>query len=328
MRKQLAAITGIQGYVPPTVITNADMEKLVDTNDEWIFSRTGIRERRIVDKGWATSDMALIVAQGLLEKTGTHPEELDMLIIGTVSPDTVFPDTANTVLSRLGATNAFGFDVSAACSGFLYTLHLGTQYIMAGTHKKVMIIGADTMSQIINYKDRTTCILFGDGAGGVMLEPATDDNGVIDGVLKADGSGRELLYMKAGGSRRPASHQSVENGEHSVYQEGKHVFKYAVRGMSGACREVAERNNLSLEDVQWLVPHQANMRIIAAVGEELGIPAERVMVNIEKYGNTTAGTIPLCLWELEPKLKKGDNLLLTSFGGGFTWGAIYVRWSI
>jgi 3-oxoacyl-[acyl-carrier-protein] synthase-3 len=326
MPRIYAAITGVQGYVPDRVLSNADLEKMVDTNEEWIVSRTGIRERRIVPDGWANSDMGVLVVEELLRKTNTKPEELDLLIYATVTPDTVFPDTANTVLYKLGCVNAYGFDVSAACSGFLYSLFNAAQYIAAGTYKKVIVVGSDVMSAIVNYKDRTTCILFGDGAGAVMLEPSTEPTGVLDAVLRADGSGRQYLHMKAGGSRRPASHETVELGEHFVFQEGKHVFKYAVRGMTTTAQEVVARNGLTMEQIDWLVPHQANNRIIQAVGEELAFPADKVMVNIQKYGNTTAATLPLCLWEYEPQLKKGDHLLLTAFGGGFTWGSVLIKW--
>ncbi|MFZ1751960.1 MAG: beta-ketoacyl-ACP synthase III, partial [Saprospiraceae bacterium] len=315
MSKIYAAITGVGGYVPEDVLSNADLEKLVDTSDEWITTRTGIKERRILrspDK--ATSDMAVEVVKEILRKTDTLPEEIDMLICATVTPDTTFPDTANTILSKVGATNAFGFDINAACSGFLYALTVGAKFIETGTYKKVIIIGADKMSSIVDYSDRTTCIIFGDGAGGVLLEPSSDGNGVIDAVLKSDGAGREFLHMKAGGSLRPASLETISNKEHFVFQDGKPVFKAAVNGMVNTVKQVLERNHLTIDDIDWLVPHQANMRIINSVGDMLDFPKEKVMKNIEKYGNTTAGTLPLCLWEYEHQLKRGDHLMLTAFG--------------
>lgn len=323
----MAAITGVGGYVPEDVLTNADLEKLVDTSDEWITTRTGIRERRILKKpGMATSDMGVEAVKLILEKTGIRPEELDMLICATVTPDTTFPDTANTILHKIGASNAFGYDINAACSGFLYAITTGAKFIESGMYKKVIVVGADMMSSIVDYSDRATCIIFGDGAGAVLLEPITDGTGLMDAVLKADGGGREFLHMKAGGSLKPATAETVANREHFVFQDGKPVFKAAVNGMVSTCNEVLDRNNMTIDDVTWLVPHQANMRIISAVGDTLGIPQERVMVNIERYGNTTAGTLPLCLWDYESRLKKGDNLLLTAFGGGFTWGAVYIKW--
>ncbi|MGB4961186.1 MAG: beta-ketoacyl-ACP synthase III [Saprospiraceae bacterium] len=328
MSKIYAAITGVGGYVPEDVLSNADLEKLVDTSDEWITTRTGIKERRILrspDK--ATSDMAVEVVKEILRKTDTLPEEIDMLICATVTPDTTFPDTANTILSKVGATNAFGFDINAACSGFLYALTVGAKFIETGTYKKVIIIGADKMSSIVDYSDRTTCIIFGDGAGGVLLEPSSDGNGVIDAVLKSDGAGREFLHMKAGGSLRPASLETISNKEHFVFQDGKPVFKAAVNGMVNTVKQVLERNHLTIDDIDWLVPHQANMRIINSVGDMLDFPKEKVMKNIEKYGNTTAGTLPLCLWEYEHQLKRGDHLMLTAFGGGFTWGSTLIKWS-
>jgi 3-oxoacyl-[acyl-carrier-protein] synthase-3 len=309
MAKILAAITGVGGYVPEDVLTNADLEKLVDTSDEWITTRTGIRERRILKKpGMATSDMGVEAVKLILEKTGTRPEELDMLICATVTPDTTFPDTANTILYKIGATNAFGYDINAACSGFLYAITTGAKFIESGMYKKVIVVGADMMSSIVDYSDRATCIIFGDGAGAVLLEPTTDGTGLMDAILKADGGGREFLHMKAGGSLKPATAETVANREHFVFQDGKPVFKAAVNGMVSTCNEVLDRNGMTIDDVTWLVPHQANMRIISAVGDTLGIPKERVMVNIERYGNTTAGTLPLCLWNYESRLKKGDNL--------------------
>jgi 3-oxoacyl-[acyl-carrier-protein] synthase-3 len=327
MSKIHAAITGVGGYVPDDILSNADLEKLVDTTDEWITTRTGIKERRILrTPGKATSDMGVEVVRQILSKTNTTPEEIDMLICATVTPDTAFPDTANTILDKVGAKSAFGYDINAACSGFLFALTTGAKFIESGMYKKVIIIGADKMSSIVDYTDRTTCIIFGDGAGGVMLEPSTDGNGVIDSVLRSDGSGREFLHMKAGGSLKPATAETVAKREHFVYQDGKPVFKAAVNGMVNTVNQVLERNNMTVDDITWLVPHQANMRIINSVGDMLDIPKEKTMVNIHKYGNTTAGTLPLCLWEYEPLLKKGDNLMLTAFGGGFTWGSTLVKW--
>ncbi|MCU0329280.1 MAG: ketoacyl-ACP synthase III [Chitinophagales bacterium] len=328
MAKILAAITGVAGYVPEDILTNADLEKMVDTNDEWITTRTGIKERRILKTpGKATSDMGVEVVKQILEKTGTKAEEIEMLICATVTPDTTFPDTANTILDKVGAKNAFGYDINAACSGFLYALTTGAKFIESGMYKKVIIIGADKMSSIVDYTDRATCIIFGDGAGGVLLEPSEDGNGVVDAVLKSDGSGREFLHMKAGGSMKPATAETVAKREHFVYQDGKPVFKAAVNGMVSTVNQVLERNNMAIDDITWLVPHQANMRIINSVGDMLDIPKDKVMVNIHKYGNTTAGTLPLCLAEYEPQLKKGDNIMLTAFGGGFTWGSLLIKWA-
>jgi 3-oxoacyl-[acyl-carrier-protein] synthase-3 len=329
MGKIHAAITGVNGWVPETKLTNFDLEKLVDTNDEWITTRTGIHERRILKtEGWATSDMCAEAVKGLLEKTGTKPGEIDLLIVATVTADMVFPDTANTVCDKVGAKNAWGYDINAACSGFLFALATGAQFIQNETYKKVVVVGADMMSSIIDYTDRNTCVIFGDGAGAVLLEPKKDGTGVIDFVLRADGGGRHLLHMKAGGSLKPASHETVDNREHYVYQDGKRVFVHAVKGMTSTTEELLRRNKMTTDDVQWMVPHQANMRIITSVAEHLNFPMERVMVNIQKFGNTTAGTLPLCLWDYEKQLKKGDNLVLTAFGGGFTWGALYLKWAI
>lgn len=322
-----AVISAIAGYVPDYKLTNAELETMVDTNDEWIVSRTGIKERRILKGEKGTSDMAVHVVEELIKKSGSKKEEIDLLICGTVTPDITVADTANTICEKTGLTNAFGYDINAACSGFLFSLFTGVQFIRAGTYKKVIVIGADKMSSIINYKDRATCVIFGDGAGGVLLEPGDDDVGVKDAVLKGDGSGRELLYIRTRGSKYPITHESIDKGEHFVHQEGRPVFKAAVKGMTSAIKEVLEKSNLTLDDVDWLVPHQANMRIIDTVANQLDFPKEKVMVNIHKYGNTTAGTIPLCLWDYESKLKKGDNVILTSFGGGFTWGAILVKWA-
>lgn len=325
--KITAAITGVQGYVPEDVVTNKDLEKLVDTNDEWITSRTGIKERRILrTPGMTASDMGKIMVEGLLKKTGTHPDEVQLLICATITGDLIFPDTANTICDKVGIRNAFGFDINAACSGFLFALNVGSKFIETG-YKKVIVVGMDKMSSIIDYTDRTTCVIFGDGGGAVMLEPNTEGNGIIDAVLHGDGSGRQYLHMKAGGSALPASQETIDKRLHFVYQEGKTVFKQAVKGMVSAVQDVLDRNGLTADDLQWVVPHQANMRIINTVSEDLGVPLDRVMINIQKYGNTTSGTLPLCLWEWENKLKKGDHLVLTAFGGGFTWGATLLKWA-
>lgn len=302
---------------------------MVDTNDEWIRSRTGIAERRILkEPGKATSDMAVEAARRLLEIRGIDPMELDLIICATVTEDMSFPDTGTLICHKLGAKKAFGFDIHAACSGFLYALTTGAQFIQAGTYKKVMIIGSDMMSSIVDYTDRATCILFGDGAGAVLLEPSKEPGfGIVDSVLYGDGEGKDFLYMKAGGSLRPPTHATVDAKEHFIFQDGRPVFKKAVAGMAEAIQEIMERNNLTSDDVQWVVPHQANMRIISSVAGMLDFPMEKVMVNIEKYGNTTAATLPLCLWDYRDKLKKGDNLILTAFGGGFTWGASYIKWA-
>lgn len=327
MSKITAAITAVQGAVPEGKITNADLEKLVDTNDEWIISRTGIKERRKCAKGQAMSDLGEEIVAGICKKRGISPLEIDMIIVGTITGDYRFPSTSNVICDKSGAKNAWGYDVSAACSGFLYALTTGQQYIENGTAKKVIVIGGDVMSSIIDYRDRNTCIIFGDGAGGVLLEPNEDGYGVIDSVMKADGSGREYLLQKAGGSKYPLTKDNFGTHDMYVYQEGKTVFKFAVTNMADVSAEIMGRNNLTSDDVNWLVPHQANLRIIDATARRMGLPKEKVMVNIEKYGNTTAGTIPLCLWEWEDKLKKGDNVVLSAFGGGFTWGSIYLKWA-
>ncbi|WP_143304968.1 beta-ketoacyl-ACP synthase III [Chitinophaga vietnamensis] len=328
MNKITAAITAVGGYVPDYVLTNQELEKLVDTTDEWILTRTGISERRILKgEGKGTSDLCVPVALEICKKRGITPEDIDLLIVATVTPDMTFPATANVVTDKIGARNAFGFDISAACSGFLYALDTGARFIESGRYQKVMVIGADKMSSIIDYTDRSTCIIFGDGAGGVLLEPNTEGYGLIDSILKSDGHGREYLHMKAGGSVKPASIETVTNREHFVYQEGKMVFKYAVANMAEAAKTVMERNHLHASDIAWLVPHQANKRIIAATSQYIELPDEKVMMNIHRYGNTTAGTIPLCLWDYEKQLKKGDNLIMAAFGGGFTWGSSYIKWA-
>lgn len=323
-----AAITAVQGYVPEDLLTNADLEKFVDTTDEWIRTRTGIEQRHILKgEGLGTSDMAVEAVKQLLEKRGIKADEIDLLICATVTPDMVFPATANIICDKIGAKNAFGFDIGAACSGFLYALTTGSKFIESGTHKKVVVVGGDKMSSIIDYEDRTTCVIFGDGAGAVLLEPNEDGYGVCDTILKSDGAGRQYLHMKAGGSVKPASHETVDNKEHYVFQDGQPVFKAAVVNMAGVSAEIMERNNLTSDDIAWLVPHQANLRIIDATARRMGLSEDKVMVNIQRYGNTTAGTIPLCLSDWEPRLKKGDNIILSAFGGGFTWGAIWLRWA-
>jgi 3-oxoacyl-[acyl-carrier-protein] synthase-3 len=328
MNKITAAITAVGGYVPEYRLTNAELEKIVDTTDEWIRTRTGIEERRILKgEGKATSDLAIPAIQQILEKRNLDPKEIDCIICATVTPDMVFPATANIISHKIGADNAWGFDMSAACSGFLYALSTGASFIESGRYKKVIVVGADKMSAIIDYTDRATCIIFGDGGGAVLLEPNTEGEGVLDAILKSDGQGKEYLHMKAGGSLKPASIETVTAREHYAYQEGKTVFKYAVTGMADVSAELIERNGLTADSLAWLVPHQANLRIIDATANRIGLPREKVMINIHRYGNTTAGTIPLCLWEWEKQLKKGDNLVLAAFGGGFTWGATWVKWA-
>ena len=328
MEKIRAAITGINAWVPEYRLTNHELSRMVDTSDEWIMQRVGIKERRILKgEGLGTSDMGEPAVRGLLEKTNTAPSEVDLLICATITPDMFFPATANIICDKVGIKNALSFDLAAACSGFLFALQTGAQYIESGLYKKVIIVGADKMSSIVDYTDRTTCPLFGDAAGAVLLEPTTEDVGLIDHILRTDGSGRKFLHIKAGGSIRPPSHETIEAREHYVYQEGQSVFKFAVSNMADVSVEIMERNNLKPDDIAWLVPHQANLRIIDATGRRMGLPPEKVMINIENYGNTTAATIPLCLWEYEQKLKKGDVLILAAFGGGFTWGAIYLKWA-
>lgn len=328
MSKIHAAITAVNGYVPDYILTNQELETLVDTSDEWITSRTGIKERRILKgEGLGTSDMAVHAVNGLLKKRGISAEELDLIIFCTTTPDLPFPATANILGEKIGAKNAWGYDLQAACSGFIYGLATGSQFIESGKHKKVLVIGGDKMSSIINYEDRTTCIIFGDGCGCVLLEPTEDDLGVMDSILRSDGSGAQYLHQKAGGSVKPASHATVDAKEHFAYQEGQAVFKFAVTNMANVAAEIMERNALTADDVAWLVPHQANKRIIDATASRMGVGTEKVMINIERYGNTTNGTIPLCLWEWEKQLKKGDNIVLAAFGGGFTWGSVYIKWA-
>ena len=328
MEKITAAITGVGGYVPEYKLTNKILETMVDTNDEWIKSRTGIDERRILKgEGLGTSDMGVEAVKVLLAKRGIDATEIDCLICATVTPDMLFPSTANIICDKLGVKDILSYDLNAACSGFLFALTTGAAFIESGRYKKVVIVGADKMSSIVDYTDRATCIIFGDGAGAVLLEASADENGVKDSILKSDGSGRQFLHQKAGGSLKPASIETVMAKEHYIYQEGQSVFKFAVKGMADVSYELMERNNLTGDDIAWLVPHQANLRIIDATASRANIPKEKVMINIEKYGNTTAGTIPLCLWEWEDKLKKGDNLILAAFGGGFTWGATWIKWA-
>ena len=323
-----AAITAVAGFLPENIVTNFDLEKIIDTTDEWITTRTGIKQRHIEnDSNHATSDMCVEAVNLLCKKRGIHPEEIDLLICGTVTPDMVFPSTANIISAKVGAKNAWSYDISAACSGFIFALTTGAQFIETGRYKKVVVVGADMMSRIIDYKDRTTCVIFGDGAGAVLLEPNSEDLGIIDFVLHADGNGANYLHMKAGGSLKPASHETVENKMHFVHQEGQAVFKHAVYNMAEVSARIMQRNNLTDKDVNWLAAHQANKRIIDATSERMGLGKEKVMMNIERYGNTTAGTIPLLLWDYESQLKKGDTIILAAFGGGFTWGSVYLKWA-
>lgn len=328
MNKITAAITAVGGYVPEYILTNKELETFVDTNDEWITTRTGIKERRILKgKDQGTSVLATEAIKNLLTKKQIDVAEVDLLICATTTPDMQFPATANIIAANLGMTNAFSYDISAACSGFLYALNTGAQFIESGKFKKVIVVGADKMSSIVDYEDRATCIIFGDGAGAVLLEPNNEGHGIMDAILKSDGNGWVHLHQKAGGSRRPASHETIDAKEHYIYQEGQTVFKFAVKNMADVCADIMERNNLSGDDIAWLVPHQANLRIINATADRMGLPEEKVMINIQKYGNTTSGTLPLCLWEWESQLKKGDNIILAAFGGGFTWGSTYIKWA-
>ena len=327
MQKITAAITAVGGYVPETLLTNKDLEKMVDTTDEWITTRTGIKERHILrEPGKATSDMAVRAILPMLEKRGISPEEIDVIVVGTITGDYIFPACANIIADKIGAKNAWGFDIAAACSGFLYALETGSRFIQSG-YKKVLVCGLDKMSSIIDYTDRNTCIIFGDGGGCVLLEPNTEGYGVLDSVLRMDGSGREFLFQPAGGSMNPPTMETVTNRQHYVYQEGKTVFKFAVTNMADVSYSIMERNGLTSESVDWLVAHQANLRIIDATAERMGLDKEKVMVNIERYGNTTAGTLPLLMFDFEKRFKKGDNLVLSTFGGGFTWGSIYLKWA-
>lgn len=328
MKKVTAAITAVGGYVPDYVLTNKELEKMVPTTEDWIESRTGIKERRILKgEGLGTSDMCVHAVNELLKKRNISALDIDMVIVGTVTPDFVFPSTSNVLCDKIGAKNAWGYDLSAACSGFIFGLATGSQFIETGKYKKVIVVGADKMSAIIDYTDRTTSIIFGDGAGAVLLEPNTEGLGIIDSILKSDGAGKKYLHQKAGGSVKPPSHKTIDDREHFVYQEGQAVFKSAVVGMADVSEEIMKKNNLKGEDIAWLVPHQANKRIIDATSSRMGLGTEKVMLNIQKYGNTTAGTLPLCLWDYEKKMKKGDNIILSSFGAGYTWGSVYLKWA-
>lgn len=328
MENTRAAITGLEAYLPEYRLTNEELSRLVDTSDEWIMQRVGIKERRILKgEGLATSDMGAEAAKKLFAKTGVSPDEIDLVLVATVTPDMFFPSTACIIADKAGIKNAWGFDLSAACSSFLFTLETANNFIQSGKYKKILLIAADKMSAITNYADRTTCPLFGDAAVALLIEPAKEEVGVMDQILKIDGSGRHFLYQKAGGSLKPASHETVEMGEHFIYQEGQTVFKVAVSKMADVAAEMMERNNITPEDLSWLVPHQANLRIIDATARRMGLAKDKVMINIERYGNTTAATIPLCLWEWEKQLKKGDKIILAAFGGGFTWGSIYLKWA-
>lgn len=328
MSKVRAAITGVGGYVPDYILTNHELETMVETSDEWITSRTGIKERRILKgENLGVSYMGAKAVKDMLAKTKVDPKEIDLIIFATVTPDMPFPAAANLVAAEVGAVNAFSYDMGAACSGFIYALTTGTQFIESGTYKKVIVIGGDKMSAILDYTDRTTCIIFGDGAGCVLLEPTTESVGIMDSIHKSDGTGAPYLHMKAGGSKIPATRESVDSRLHYVYQEGSAVFKFAVTNMADVAGKIMERNQLKSDDISWLAPHQANKRIIDATASRMGITDDKVMMNIERYGNTTAGTIPLLLWDYEKKLRKGDNIVMAAFGGGFTWGAIYVKWA-
>ena len=328
MSKITAAITAVNGYVPDYVLTNKELEKMVETTDEWIVSRTGVKERRILKgEGKGASVMAAEAVKGLCKKRGISPTEIDLLICCTVTADHIFPATANIITDKVGATNAFGFDLNAACSGFLFGLTTGSKYVESGSHKKVVVVGVDKMSALVDYEDRATCIIFGDGCGAVLLEPNEEGFGVKDSILKSDGSGFQYLHQKAGGSAYPPTLETVKNKEHHIFQDGQPVFKFAVTNMADVSAEIMEKNKLTSDDVAWLVPHQANKRIIDATARRMGLSDEKVMLNIQRYGNTTSGTIPLCLWEWENQLKKGDNVILSAFGGGFTWGAIWIKWA-
>ncbi|MBW2593131.1 MAG: ketoacyl-ACP synthase III [Deltaproteobacteria bacterium] len=323
-----AAITGIECSIPDYILTNQQLEKMVDTSEEWITTRTGIKERRILKgEGLGTSDMAVDAVKKLLLKTGTSADEVDLLICATVTPDMLFPATANIISDKAGIKKASSFDINAACSGFIFALATAEKYVKSGMHKKVVVVGADKMSSIVDYTDRKTCIIFGDAAGAVLVEPNIEGLGVQDSILQSDGAGRVHLHQKAGGSIKPASHETVDAGEHYIYQEGQAVFKSAVKHMADVSIEIMNKNGLTSNDIAWLVPHQANLRIIEATAQRIGLPKEKVMINIYRYGNTTNATIPLCLWEWEKQLKKGDNIILAAFGGGFTWGSIYLKWA-
>lgn len=322
-----AVITGVGGYVPDYILTNDEISKMVDTTDEWIMGRIGIKERRILnEEGRGTSYMARKAAKQLMQRTKSDPEDIDLVIVATTTPDYRLPSTASILCERLGLKRAFAFDMQAVCSGFLYALETGANFIRSGNYRKIIVVGADKMSSIIDYTDRATCPIFGDGAAAFMLEPTTEDYGVMDAVLRTDGKGLPFLHIKAGGSVCAPSYYTMDNHMHYIYQEGRTVFKYAVANMSSACESIIERNHLSKDELAWVIPHQANQRIISAVTQRLEVPSEKVMVNIERYGNTSAATLPLCIWDFENKLKKGDKLIFTAFGAGFAWGAVYVKW--
>jgi len=328
MNNLKAVITGVHGYVPEYILTNEEISKMVDTSDEWIMTRIGIKERRILKgEGKGASDLGYEAVKGLLEKTKTSPDEVDFLICATVTPDMPFPATANIISDKVGIKNAFSFDINAGCSGFLYALSIATSFIESGRCKKIVVVGAEKMSSIVDYSDRATCPIFGDGAGAVLVEPTTESNGIIDFILKVDGSGRKHLHQKAGGSVKPSSHETIDAKEHYIYQEGQPVFKYAVSNMASVAEEILKKHNLTADDIAWLVPHQANLRIIDATANRIGLSKEKVMINIQKFGNTTSATLPLCLWEWEKKLKKGDKIILAAFGAGFTWGSMYIKWA-
>ena len=327
MEKINAVITGVGGYVPDDVLTNDDIARMVDTSDEWIMTRVGIKERRIMKgEGKGTSFMGIRAVNELLQKTGAAPESIEAIVCATTTPDYHFPTTASIIAYNTGCKNAFTFDVQGACAGFLYALETASNYIRSGRYKRIIVVAGDNMTAITDYTDRNTCPLFGDGCGAVLVEPTTENIGVMDTILRTDGSGFEHLLMKAGGSAYPPSHETVDRREHFVYQDGRYVFKHAVSNMADVAAEIVERNGLTNDDITWVVPHQANLRIIDATAKRLGVRDDQVMINIQKYGNTSAGTIPLCLWEWESKLKKGDNLILAAFGAGFTWGSIYLKW--
>ena len=327
MEKINAVITGVGGYVPDYVLTNDELSRMVDTTDEWIMTRIGVKERRILnEEGLGTSYMARKAAKQLMQKTGVNPDEIDAVIVCTTTPDYHFPSTASILCDKLGLKNAFAFDFQAACCGFLYGMEVAASLVASGRHKKVILVGADKMSSMVDYTDRATCPIFGDGAAAVMLEPTTEDYGIMDSILRTDGKGLPFLHMKAGGSVCTPSYFTVDHKMHYIYQEGRTVFKYAVSNMSEITATIAEKNGLTKENINWVIPHQANMRIIDAVASRLEVPMEKVMVNIQRYGNTSAGTLPLCLWDYEKQLKKGDNLIFTAFGAGFTFGAVYVKW--
>ena len=327
MEKINAVITGIGGYVPDYVLTNDELSRMVDTTDEWIMTRIGVKERRILnEEGLGTSYMARKAAKQLMQKTGVNPDEIDAVIVCTTTPDYHFPSTASILCDKLGLKNAFAFDFQAACCGFLYGMEVAASLVVSGRHKKVILVGADKMSSMVDYTDRATCPIFGDGAAAVLLEPTTEDYGIMDSILRTDGKGLPFLHMKAGGSVCTPSYFTVDHKMHYIYQEGRTVFKYAVSNMSEITATIAEKNGLTKENINWVIPHQANMRIIDAVASRLEVPMEKVMVNIQRYGNTSAGTLPLCLWDYEKQLRKGDNLIFTAFGAGFTYGAVYVKW--